>query len=185
VFGIRQVTRHLIDLGHRKIAYLGNALGGSTTQERERGFREEMAAAGFEVEPSYVHQTSEGTPAGGYAGMQYFLSLPARPTAIQCYNDNMAIGVYGALYEAGLRIPQDISVTGFDDITASAYLNPPLTTLRQHKYELGVGAARMMLQILEQDPGLSEAAPAPQKVSLRGELCVRASTAPPPQPTPE
>jgi DNA-binding LacI/PurR family transcriptional regulator len=179
IYGIRLVARHLIELGHQRIAYLGNTLGGRTNQERERGFREEMSAAGLEVQAAYVYHTPKGTPAGGSAGVQYLLSLPEMPTAIMCYNDYLAIGVYSALSQAGLRIPQDISVTGFDDITIAVYLTPPLTTLRQYKYDLGVGAARMMLEMLEQKRDRSEPLPATQKVSIKGELCIRASTAPP------
>jgi DNA-binding LacI/PurR family transcriptional regulator len=82
------------------------------------------------------------------------------------------------LIRAGLHIPQDISVTGFDDITIAGYLAPPLTTLHQFKYELGVGAAKMMLEILEQGIGESESSVSPKKVSLKGELVVRQSTAP-------
>jgi DNA-binding LacI/PurR family transcriptional regulator len=176
------VTRHLIELGHRKIAYLGNKLGGRTTEERERGFREEMNAKGLEVPEAYVYLTPQGTPAGGYAGVQYLCSLPELPTAIMCYNDYLAVGVYGALSQAGLRIPQDISVTGFDDITIAPYLIPALTTLRQHKVELGVRAVRMMLEMLEQKRDRSDPLPEPQKVNIKGELCIRGSTAPPARP---
>jgi DNA-binding LacI/PurR family transcriptional regulator len=179
IYGIRLVARHLIELGHRKIAFLGNKLGGRTTEERERGFREEMDAAGLAVQEAYIYLTPEGSPAGGFAGVQYLRSLPEMPTAIMCYNDYLAVGVYGALSQAGLRIPQDISVTGFDDIAIAAYLIPSLTTLRQHKYELGVRAARMMLEMLEQKRDRSDPLPAPQKVSIKGELCIRGSTAPP------
>jgi hypothetical protein len=133
---------HLIDLGHRRIAYLGNARGGKTTEERERGFREEMRVAGLEVQEANIIMAPESTPLGGYEGAQVLLSLPDMPTAVVCYNDYLAVGVYRALTQAGFRIPQDISVTGFDDINIAAYLNPPLTTLRQFKHDMGVGAAR-------------------------------------------
>lgn len=182
LYGIRLITRHLIGLGHRRIAYLGNAVGGRTTQARERGFRDEMAAAGLELNEAFVHLAPEGTPAGGAVGVQYLRSLPEMPSAILCYNDYLAVGVYGALYAAGYRIPEELSVTGFDDIPIAAYLQPPLTTLRQHKHELGAGAARMLLEILAQKRDRGEPRPAAQKVGLRGELCIRASTAPPSKP---
>ena len=172
------MTRHLIALGHRKIAFLGNVEGGRTTSEREKGFREELQASQIEANEEYIHLAPHSTPSGGYAATEYLLALPDRPTAIICYNDNMAVGVYGALYQAGLRVPQHMSVVGYDDIAIAAYLTPPLTTLRQFKFDLGSGAARMMLRILE-TRAESEEWPKPQKVGLSGELVVRASTASP------
>jgi DNA-binding LacI/PurR family transcriptional regulator len=174
VFGIRLVTRHLIDLGHQHIAYLGNTLGGRTNSERQRGFCEELEAAGLALPPGFIHLTNGGTPEGGYTGAQQLLTLPERPTAMVCYNDYMTVGVYRALRQAGLRIPEDISVTGFDDITIAAYLDPPLTTLHQRKYDLGAGAARLMLEIQAHDP--SEPLPPSYRLALRGELVVRDST---------
>jgi DNA-binding LacI/PurR family transcriptional regulator len=181
VHGIRLVTQHLLELGHRKIAFLGNKLGGRTNTERERGFCEELKTAGVIARKEYIYQSVSGTPDGGYEGGQYLLSLSERPSAIVCYNDYLAVGVYKVLAQAGLRVPQDISVTGFDDITIARYLSPPLTTLHQFKYELGVGAAKIMLEILEQDPDVSGPSLSPRKVSLKGELIVRESTAPPQQ----
>lgn len=175
-YGSHLLARHLITLGHRDIAYLGNEQGGRTTIEREAGFREEMQAAGLVVPEQNVHLALESTPAGGYAGAQYFLSLARRPTAIMCYNDHLAVGVYSALHAAGLRIPGDISVVGYDDITMAAYLFPPLTTLRQFKRDLGASAADMMLRVLE-TRDLAEVRP--EKISFKGELVIRASTAPP------
>ncbi len=179
VYGISLVTRHLIKLGHENIAYLGNTLGGLTNTERIRGFQETMKSAGLTIREDFIHLTKGGTPEGGFAGAQYLLSLPKIPTAIMCYNDFMAVGVYRALMQAGYRIPEDISVTGFDDIAIAAYMNPPLTTLHQFKYDLGVGAARMMLDILElRKSNLTESA-VNKKVMLKGELAIRKSTTPP------
>ncbi len=178
LYGMHLVTRHLIELGHRKIAFLGNQLGGRTNSERLRGFRQEMQAAGLAVNEDFICHACGSTPEGGYAGAQHLLALRERPTAVVCYNDYMAVGVYQAFYQAGLQIPEDISVTGFDDIAIAGYLTPPLTTLHQDKYNLGVGAARMVLGMLDKQtggPGGSEA----QKICLKGELNVRASTAPP------
>jgi DNA-binding LacI/PurR family transcriptional regulator len=174
-YGSRLLARHLIELGHRHVAYMGNQVGGRTTVEREAGFREEMQTAGLEVRGQDVLMAPDGTPNGGHAGTQQILAFTARPTAIMCYNDYMAIGVYSALRGAGLRIPEDVSVVGYDDITMAAYLLPPLTTLRQFKRDLGAGAANMMLRVLDtRDP----AGPQPEKISFKGELVIRASTAP-------
>lgn len=178
VHGIRLLTQHLIDLGHTRIAFLGNQVGGRTTVEREAGFRQTMRRAGLRVPERYIQLAPEGTPAGGRLGASKFLKLVARPTAIICYNDNMAIGVYAALSEAGLSVPRDVSVTGFDDIAIAPYLLPPLTTLRQFKRDLGAEAADMMLRILESRAEAGEL-PEPEKRCLQGELIVRGSTAPP------
>ncbi len=176
--GIRLLTQHLIDLGHTRIAFLGNQVGGRTTVEREAGFRQTMRRAGLRVPSRFVQLAPEGTPAGGRLGAAKILKLAARPTAIICYNDNMAIGVYAALFEAGLSVPRDVSVAGFDDIAIAPFLLPPLTTMRQFKRSLGAEAAALMLRILEARSVAGEL-PGPEKRCLQGELVVRASTAPP------
>jgi DNA-binding LacI/PurR family transcriptional regulator len=174
-YGVRQVVRHLVDLGHQRIAFLGNRQGGRTTMERENGFRAEMHAAGLPIQKAYMCLGPESTPQGGYAGVQHLIAMSERPTAIICYNDHMATGVYSALYHAGLRVPQDISVVGFDNIVISAYLTPPLTTFRQPMYHLGTEAVKLLLCMLEQHD-TDEPPPIPQSIRLRGELLVRAST---------
>ena len=178
-YGSCQVTRHLLDIGHKRITYLGNERSGRTTQERLKGFRHEMSAAQLAVPDEYVFHGPAGRPNGGVVGAQHFLSLPELPTAIVCFNDMMAIGVIRTLQQAGLRVPEDCSVTGFDDITFAAYAHPPLTTFEQPKYQLGYEAAQMMMKKL--DP-TSESVPdsQPEMHVLRGKMVVRLSTAPPP-----
>ncbi len=172
--GARQVVQYLIGQGHRRLAYLGNALSGLTNLNRLSGFNAEMEAAGLPVCPTAVFNGPDGRPEGGYAGARYFLDLAERPSAIVCFNDMMAIGLIRGLQEAGLCIPQDISVTGFDDIDLAAYLTPPLTTYSQPRYELGVEAARLMLRLLSVKTG--DALPEPEHIYLRGRLVIRAST---------
>lgn len=111
------------------------------------------------------------------AGGQYYLSLPARPTAIVCFNDLMAIGLMHSLQESGLVIPRDISVTGFDDISLSAYTSPPLTTFHQPKKEIGAAAARMLLEMVA--PSDDELLKEPQILMMRGNLLIRGTTASP------
>ena len=178
-YGIRLAVRHLIDLGHCKIAFLGNLQGGRTTMERESGYRAEMGAAGLSVPDDFVVMGSESTPAGGYSAAEHLVALSERPTAIVCYNDHMAVGVYSALYRAGLSVPRDVSVVGFDNILISAYLTPPLTTFSQPMHHLGAEAARLLLSLLEEQDG--ETPPAPRAICVRGELLVRASTQAPPE----
>jgi len=178
VNGSRMVTRHLIELGHQRIAYLGNALSGRTTMDRLTGFQQEMEAAGLAVHPSAIHQVPGGGPEDGMVGVDHFLDQSERPTAVVCFNDMMAVGVLKGLQLAGLKIPQDMSVTGFDNIIFSAYTNPPLTTFDQPKRFIGAEAARLMLDLLKSSP--EEGALIPPKVRmLKGRLLVRKSTAPP------
>ena len=173
--GARQVAQYLVGLGHRRIAYLGNAEGGRTNFNRQAGVTAELAVAGLAAGGERIFNGPNGRPEGGYAGAQYFLRLAEHPTAILCFNDLMAVGLMRGLQEAALRIPQDCSVTGFDNITLAAYLNPPLTTYDQPRYELGVAAAALMLHLLASDPGA--VLPEPQHDSLHGRLVVRDSTA--------
>jgi DNA-binding LacI/PurR family transcriptional regulator len=178
VDGSRQVTRHLIELGHTRIAYIGNSASGRTTLDRLTGFRQEMESAGLAVPAEYLHEASGGGTDDGLSVAEHFLSLPERPTALVCYNDMVAIGVMKGLQQAGICVPEDISITGFDNIVFSAYTNPPLTTLDQPKRFIGEEAARLLLELL--DTTANQQAAAHQKVrSLKGQLLVRASTAPP------
>ncbi|MEW5985981.1 MAG: LacI family DNA-binding transcriptional regulator [Chloroflexota bacterium] len=175
VYGSYQLTRHLLDLGHRRIGYLGNARAGRTHHDRLQGYQQALEEAGLTIPAGYVTIGPNGVPDGGYEGIKPFLELAERPTAIVCYNDMMAIGVLKALQEASLSVPADCSITGFDNIELSAYVTPPLTTFDQPKYDLGRQAAGLLLQLLEDGSG----PPAEAARVLRGRLCLRASTAPP------
>jgi DNA-binding LacI/PurR family transcriptional regulator len=173
--GAHQVARYLLDLGHRRVAYLGNVQGGRTNHNRLSGFASELASAGLPVDPDFIYNAPDGRPEGGYAGARYFLSLAEHPTAVLCFNDLLAVGLMRGLQEAGFSIPGDCSVTGFDNIDLAAYLNPPLTTFDQPRYQLGVTAAQLMLRLLAP----VDALPAPEHHSLQGRLVVRASTSNP------
>jgi len=175
--GSRRITRHLLSQGHRRIAYLGNAGAGRSTQDRRRGCLEELEAAGIAPPPGYIHETAGGRPENGIASLQHFLALPERPTALVCYNDMIALGVLQGLAGKGLQVPADISITGFDNIFFSAYTNPPLTTFDQPKRFIGAEAARLVLGLLESDLKQDNMS---QVHMLKGTLLIRASTAPPP-----
>ena len=176
VYGARLLTKHLIDLGHTRLAFIGKRHGGLPNSDRLAGIKAEMQNTGIHMEKKYIFMASAGNPIGGREGAEYLLSLDQIPTAIMCYNDMIAIGVYNYLQEKKLSIPQDISVTGFDNISIAAYLSPPLTTLHQFKRELGEGASRMMLDVLSSlHRGEGEQPPA-KKVGLQGILKVRGST---------
>jgi LacI family repressor for deo operon, udp, cdd, tsx, nupC, and nupG len=132
-----------------------------------------MEAARLPIPIEYIHEVPGGGSEQGMLGGSYFLNLPIRPSAIVCFNDLIATGVLKCLHENGLQVPDDVSVTGFDNINFSAYTNPPLTTFDQPKRFLGVEAARLLLGLLHSMPDLDE------KVTiLKGSLLVRASTAP-------
>ncbi len=174
-YGAGLITKHLIGLGHTRLAFLGKHHSESN-RNRLAGFRTEMQAAGLPVDERYIFHASAGNPTGGREGAEYLLSLDSIPTGIVCYNDFLAIGVYNYLQEKGLRIPQDVSVTGFDNISIAAHLSPPLTTLHQYKFQLGEGAARMILEVLSYRQREERENPPSKKVSLKGILKIRAST---------
>ncbi len=177
VDGSRQITRHLLELGHRRVAYLGNSLSGRTTLDRLAGVEQEMKAAGLEIPKDYILQVPGGKPEQGCEAVKYLLSIPRRPTALVCFNDMLAIGVLQGLQQASYTIPGDFSVTGFDNIPFSAFTQPPLTTFDQPKRFIGTEAARLILGLLKSD----EALPAQESriIVLKGSLLVRASTASP------
>jgi DNA-binding LacI/PurR family transcriptional regulator len=175
VDGSRQIARHLIALGHRRIAYLGNSISGRTTLDRQSGFQLEMQSAGLPILSGYIHQVPGGEPEHGLAGVDHFLNLADRPTALVCFNDMMAIGVLKGLQQAGVRVPEDVSVTGFDNIVLSAYTHPPLTTFDQPKHFIGAEAARLLLDML--GPDSEKDTTKLRSQTLKGRLLVRASTA--------
>ncbi|MCC6189552.1 MAG: LacI family DNA-binding transcriptional regulator [Anaerolineales bacterium] len=176
VAGGRAVTRHLLALGHRRVAYLGTPVGGQASLDRQAGYEAEMAAHGLAVKPGWLLAGPDSRPAGGQAGIGLALALAPRPTAVFCFNDMMALGVLQRARQAGLRVPADLSVAGFDDVFVAEYAEPPLTTFAQPKHRLGQDAARLMLDLL-QGPRPKQ----PIVKTIRGELLVRASTGPPPR----
>ncbi|NTV37521.1 MAG: LacI family transcriptional regulator [Anaerolineaceae bacterium] len=176
--GSRQLTRHLISLGHRRIAYLGNSSSGRTNLDRLAGFEQEMSASGIAILNEYRFEVPGIDPQHGIDGANYFLKLNQRPTAIVCYNDLIATGVLKGLQSAGIHVPKDISVTGFDNIVFSAFTNPPLTTFDQPKRYIGSEAARLVLELLN-TPSQDGSLPEPVVQTLQGKLLIRQSCAAP------
>jgi DNA-binding LacI/PurR family transcriptional regulator len=177
VDGSRQVTRHLIELGHRKIAYLGNSQSGRTTLERLGGFLKEMKAAGLEIGEEYMHEIPGSDPEKAALAVDHFLGLPDRPTALVCFNDMMAIGILKSVQQRGIRVPDEFSITGFDNIVFSNYTNPPLTTFDQPKRFIGQKAAELILSLLDSTSNVN--IPQHKIQVLKGKLLVRGSTASP------
>jgi DNA-binding LacI/PurR family transcriptional regulator len=175
--GSQQLTRHLIELGHSKIAYLGNAKSGRTSLDRLNGFQNEMQNAGFKIRPEFIYEVEGSEPELGEQGLNHFMNCPERPTAIICFNDMLAIGLLHACRQMGIHVPEDLSVTGFDNITFSAYTTPPLTTLDQPKYSIGNEAAQLLLELLATK--IQSSNTTHKEKILKGKLLIRHSTAKP------
>ncbi len=177
VDGSCQACEHLVSLGHRRIGYLGDATSGRTTRDRRSGYQQVMAEHGIPAQPGYIYEVTGNSARQGFEAVDYFIGLPEKPTALICYNDMVAAGVLKGLNQAGIRVPEDISLTGFDNILYSDYTQPPLTTIDQPKRFLGAEAARMMLNQLVSNKDPSHRAGEVKK--LKGMLLIRQSTAPP------
>lgn len=167
----REATAHLLGLGHRRIAYLGNQFGYQSDTERFAGYREALAQAGLRFEPELVVH-GDGRPEGGAQALERLLALPQLPTAVFCYNDMSALGGLQRIRKSGLRVPQDISLVGFDDLFLAQYTEPALTTVRQPKQLMGRLAMETLLRLFS-------GSQTPENVKVPGELIVRESTAPP------
>lgn len=166
----REAVEHLLDLGHERVWHVAGPLDWWEARERLDGWAEAHRARGIEPPP---HLEGDWTPAGGYkAG----LALPPEATAVFCANDDTAIGLARALNEAGRRVPQDVSLVGFDDIPAAAYLSPPLTTVQQDFEGDATYALDVLMRLL---PGAAVPEAAAKPAPPKRRLVVRASTAPP------
>jgi LacI family transcriptional regulator len=169
--GAVTMMEHLTGLGHQRIAYVGKPTLKSS-QDRLNGYRHVMARYGLPSGDEWVLIPETSSVESGHDAALRFLQRPTRPTALFMANDIMAIGAIRAIQESGLRVPEDISVAGFDDIPLARYTVPPITTVRQPAYEKGVQAARLLIQMLEKTGGV------PQSLVLPTELVVRQSTGP-------
>ena len=161
--GARLATEHLLALGHRRIAFIGGDPVHPDALERERGYRAAFAAVDLPVDESLITAGAYYEESGREA-VERLLNAGRRFTAIFSANDQMAFGAALALHRRGLRVPQDVSMVGFDDLAASSYTIPPLSSVHQPMQELGRLAATAMLDLLAgRKPGV--AMPAPQLVS--------------------
>lgn len=168
-------ARHLLELGHRRIAVITGPEHVLSARARLDGYRAALDLAGVPIDPALV-RTGDYQIADGLHHGRELLRLSDPPTAIVTGNDGEAMGVYQAAAEAGLRIPEDLSVVGYDDLPAAEWSVPPLTTVRQPLREMASAAAEMLLT-------LARGGPLPRsRVELATELVVRGSTAPPARP---
>ncbi|WP_336207272.1 LacI family DNA-binding transcriptional regulator [Nonomuraea sp. LPB2021202275-12-8] len=163
-------TQHLLSLGHRRIAYIGGPATADCNQARLHGYRAAMEAVGVPVPDGYV-QTGQFRYQDGVLGGAALLDLPGAPTAIFAGCDEMALGVMEAARARGLRIPDDLSIVGFDDTQIAKMASPPLTTVRQPLREMGRVALRTALRLAAGEQIDSH------HVELATELVVRGSTA--------
>jgi LacI family transcriptional regulator len=164
-------TDHLLRLGHQRIGIITRTGDTSSSALRVQGYQAALEQAGLPVDEQLAVETSATIPQGEAAALQ-LLDLPKPPTAIFSHSDMIALGVYSAARRRGLRIPEDLSVVGYDDIDAAAYFNPPLTTVMYPKQAMGEGAARLLINLVR-----SEVRSVPSTTLLPIELIERASTA--------
>ncbi|WP_337879686.1 LacI family DNA-binding transcriptional regulator [Rheinheimera sp.] len=167
------MTEYLLGLGHRRIAMIKGPPRSPLTRDRVAGYKEALAEAGVDFDESLLSPGNFSLASGQKAAAD-LMALPRPPTAIFCENDEMAIGALQQLKQLGLRVPQDVSVAGFDDIAFAAYSDPPLTTIAQPAEEFGSTAVSLLIDLIE---GRLGKAP---KVILPFDLIERASTGPAP-----
>ncbi|WP_327123351.1 LacI family DNA-binding transcriptional regulator [Streptomyces sp. NBC_01727] len=165
-------TRHLTGLGHQRIGVVSGPSRMMCSRARVDGYRAAMETAGLPLDPALVRE-GEFSHEDGYSAGLELLRLPEPPTAIFAGNDLQALGVYEAARELGLRIPEDLSVVGFDDLPLTRWIGPPLTTVRQPLIEMAETAARLVLDLSRGQQ------PATTRVDLATNLVVRSSTAAP------
>lgn len=165
-----RMTQHLASLGHRRIAYVSGPASNILERERFQGYKDGLDAAGLSFDPALVIPGDYTIESGVRAG-QDLVARSSRPTAVFCTSDEMAISLMRTLFSAGLRVPKDISVAGFDDIEFAAVAEPPLTTIHQPRRELGQAAAMALIDLLR-------GRASPKRIRLETELVIRDSVAP-------
>ena len=168
-------TRHLLDLGHRQLLYVSGPIGHYNEVHRYRGFCEAASAAGLGAADLQRFDAGYSLKEGVAAGRR-FLEQKRRATGVVCASDEAAIGFLKTVTDAGVKIPEEVSVVGFDDIEFSEYCTPALTTIRQPRFELGAMGARLLLRCLNGDPP-----DASRPYIIEGALTLRQSTGPAPR----
>jgi LacI family transcriptional regulator len=166
-------TDHLVGLGHRRIAAITGPMDYLCSRARADGYRSALERAGLQYDPSLV-KAGDFHHEAGFLGGGELLDVSDRPTAIFAGSDQQALGVYEAARQRGLRVPEDLSVVGFDDLPVGRWVSPSLTTVRQPLAEMGQAAAEMLGSLIEGLPLGS------RRIELATELVVRGSTAAPP-----
>lgn len=164
--------KHLLSLGHERIAYIAGPLWARASGVRLEGLRQALRARGLDV-PADLVLEGNGRPEGGMEAASTLLQRGLPATAVFCYNDMTAVGVLAAMHKAGRRVPEDLSVIGYDDVAIVAHLQPPLTTIGQPKYALGRRAMEMALALIHGEPDVHDVVLTPTLVER--ESCARHS----------
>jgi LacI family transcriptional regulator len=170
--GEAELTRYLLDLGHRRIGYITGRLYLSSARARLASFKATLAAAAVPLDEDLIVE-GHYDQSSGLAAARHLLALSDPPTAIVAANDLEAFGVLRAAHEAGVRVPDQLSVVGFDDVPMAEHVHPPLTTVHQPLDEIGRAAAEMLIRWVEGTP------PDPRQVVLATRLVIRGSGAAP------
>ncbi|MEY4447582.1 MAG: HTH-type transcriptional repressor PurR [Pseudomonadota bacterium] len=166
--GAAQAVRHLNELGHRKVAFLSGPLDHPDAKQRLQGYKKELKRLKMSTDKDLIIE-SDFLETGGLRSVNSLLANKIEFTAIIAANDQMAYGARLALHKAGLRVPKDVSLIGFDDLPHSAFTLPPLTSVRQSVYEIGVSSAKAMFDLINKKH--------PPSQLVEAELIVRESTA--------
>lgn len=178
IAGAKKGVRHLIELGHERIAHFAGPQYSLHSEERLAGMRDAYSESALVFSDTLVVQAGDSVDDGFRAALAFFRDVPAsnRPTGVTCYNDLVALGVCRALQQLGIHVPHDVSVVGYDDIPLAEYVTPALTTVRVPRRDVGRIAAELLHEEIEQG-----ASTTPRKTYLQADLVVRASTCPPPK----
>jgi LacI family transcriptional regulator len=167
-YGAKLAVNHLAGLGHRRIAYINGLEKWHSAKRRLAGYKEALETLGIVVDPDLI-QPGNWEIDGGYQASQTLLALKTRPTAIFAANDLLAVGAIYAIQDAGLNVPKDIAVVGYDDREFARIFRPPITTVSLPIYEMGAAAAELILK------QLSQGQPAEAEQKVKGRLFIRES----------
>lgn len=169
--GLRLTVEHLLEQGHRRIAFLGWPAGSQTGAHREQGYRDALAAAGVEPDPDWILRGEHSAQLGRTAVRQ-LLAMPEadRPTALACVSDLVAIGALNEANRAGTRVGEDLAITGFDDMPLVQYMQPPLTSVRQPIIKVGEAVVDLLFKQIEEEPIEQKG------ILLKPELVIRESS---------
>ena len=174
--GIDAAVHHLIELGHKRIAFISGPMRLASARMRYKAFMESTARDRLDANPKLIQEGNHRVD-GGHEAMKRILDSKVRPTAVMASNDLTAIGAMGAIAEAGLRVPEDISVVGYDDIQLSAFTMPPLTTVSLPRTEIANAAFRALLNAHHADAKLTPG----EEHTVRPTFVRRRSTGPAPR----
>jgi len=166
--GAVKVVEYLIGLGHKRIGFITGPPNQQSSMERTKGFQEALRKNKIDYDKNLVY-AGDFHKKSGEEGMRYLLNLPSPPSAVFFANDNMALAAIKIIKEKGLKIPEDISIVGFDDIEAASQIDPSLTTVRQPLYKMGEESAKLVFNLLNNKKDK------PQKIILDTELVIRES----------